>query len=167
MTTAGPTEQDETHETHVLESDETFTCPFDGCIDTLQTERSLRAHLRAHRASVPIACTHHTCKVVFPTLSQRNAHIQTTHNHGIPSNHTLTVDLTEKITAQIADDCRFDDSILLNSKQGSHTDKSRKGQVVSLEDNTLRENNDIREIADNATYLVRQIRDAWVSYDFN
>lgn len=148
-----------------------FLCPFDGCTEILPTDRSLRAHLRAHRSSTPVKCEHAPCSKLFGTISERNDHQR--HDH-MPAkvDDAVAVAVGEKITAQLGgDDGRFDDSMILTSTSisgtaktkaigSSMTDKKEEEEAADMYDN------DMREIGDNAAYLVSQLRDAWVSFYF-
>lgn len=107
---------------------------------------------------------------MFGTLSELNDHMRKAHvGHTVVETRDVA-DVGNKITEQIGDDGRFDDSMILNSNtknpSGSGSGSgpgsiSQSGSKSTLAIN-LTEDDEIREIAENAAYLVSQLRDALV-----
>lgn len=133
-------------------------CPYEGCGAEFPTDRSLRAHIRAHQASSPFRCEHVGCAAVFATVSERDNHKATVHAEDYDGSGVVMRSnagrkrRTSSGSQIIVDDSRFDDSLILNESHSKPT--------TDVAD--LFESDEIREIADNGAYFVSQIRDIQV-----
>lgn len=115
-----------------------FRCSYENCKASFSTDRALRVHIKRHRASAPFLCPIHDCTASFASRTRCNAHVTSIHPTGV----TKANDLTDAP----------------GSQQGLEPDPD--GPVEGSEG----EDEETREIADNAKYFASQLRIAQVSF---